>query len=223
VAFTAARAGSEDIVALKADGGGDTNILAATPRNERVSDWSRDGKRLFYHTDDLAGSHLWYLERTEDADRWEPHVFRQTPFPNYAARVSPDGRFVAYLSMESGRTDVYVQPFLEGDGPRVTVSSKGGRMARWRPDGKELFYVEGQTTLIAVSVTSGASFSVESAARLFDHPGLALGRDYGAYDVSLDGQRFVLAEPAGVGADAPPPSIRVVQNWYEEFRDREQD
>ena len=76
---------------------------------------------------------------------------------------------------------------------------------------------------MAVSVSSGSSFSVGSATRLFEHPGLRLGFSYAPYDISADGQRFVLAEPAGEGADAPEPSIRVVLNWYEEFRNREQD
>ena len=76
---------------------------------------------------------------------------------------------------------------------------------------------------MAVSVSSGSSFSVGLATRMFEHPGLRSGFDYAPYDVSADGQRFILAEPVGEGADAPEPSIRVVMNWYEEFRDREQD
>ncbi len=139
------------------------------------------------------------------------------------ARFSPDGRYVAYVSNESGQMEVYVQPFPEG-GRKVTVSSNGGRQVRWSRDGKELFYVEGQT-LVAVSVSSGSSFSAGSATRLFEHPGLGLGAGIlsAPYDVSADGQRFVVAEPLGEGADATKPSIRVVQNWYEEFRGREQD
>ena len=93
---------------------------------------------------------------------------------------------------------------------------------RWSRDGKELFYVEGET-LVAVSVSSGSSFSVGSATRLFEHPGLLPAGNYAPYDVSVDGQRFILAETVGEGADAPEPSIRVVQNWFAEFRDREQD
>ena len=76
---------------------------------------------------------------------------------------------------------------------------------------------------MAVSVSSGSSFSVGSSTRLFVHPGLGAGLDSTPYDVSADGQRFILAEPAGEGADAPEPSIRVVQNWFAEFRDRQQD
>ena len=150
---------------------------------------------------------------------WKPHPFLQTSFAELAAKFSPDGRYVAYVSNESGQMEVYVQPFPEG-GRKVTVSSKGGRKMRWSRDGKELFYVEGET-LVAVSVSSGSSFSVDSATRLFEHPGLRSGYTYPSYDVSADGQRFILAEPVELGADAPEPSIRVVQNWFAEFRDQD--
>ena len=145
----------------------------------------------------------------------------QTPFREILPKLSPDGHYVAYVSNESGRDEVYVQPFPEG-GRKVTVSSNGGRKVRWSRDGKELFYVEGNT-LVAVSVSTAPSFSVGSATRLFEHPGLRSGIYLGPYDVSADGQRFILAEPVGEGADAPELSIRVVLNWYEKFRDREHD
>ncbi len=220
VAFTSTRAGNDDIFLRQADGSGEEQVLAATPRRELLSDWSRDGKYLLYHLNDLeTGNDLWYLERNEDGSGWEPHPFLQSPFAEVMPRFSPDGRYVAYLSNESGQMEVYVQPFPEG-GRKVTVSSSGGRKVRWSRDGKELFYVEGGT-LVAVSVSSGSSFSVGSATRLFEHAGLRPGANYPSYDVSADGQRFILAEPVGEAAEAPEPSIRVVMNWYEEFRDRE--
>ena len=76
---------------------------------------------------------------------------------------------------------------------------------------------------MAVSVSSGSSFSVGLATRLFEHPGLRPGTNYAPYDVSADGQRFILAEPVGADGEAPEPSIRVVQNWFAQFRGREQD
>ena len=222
VAFTSARAGNWDIFLRQADGSGEAKVLVATPAHERLSDWSRDGKYLLYHLDDPeTGFDLWYLERNEDGSGWEPHPFLQTPSREYVPRFSPDGRYVAYVSDESGQSEVYVQPFPEG-GRKVTVSSNGGTKVRWSRDGKELFYVEGQT-LVAVSVSSGSSFSVGLATRLFEHQGLRPGDNYAPYDVSADGQRFILAEPVGLVADGPEPSIRVVQNWFAEFRDRQQD
>ena len=211
-----------DILLRQADGSGEEQVLAATPRREALSDWSRDGKYLLYQMESPEnGFDLWYLERNEDGSGWEPYPFLQTPALEVVPRFSPDGRYVAYISNESGESEVYVQRFPAG-GRRVTVSSNGGTKVRWSRDGKELFYVEGQT-LVAVSVSSGSSFSVGSATRLFEHPGLRPGINYAPYDVSADGQRFILAEPVGEGAEALEPSIRVVQNWYEEFRDGEQD
>ena len=164
---------------------------------------------------------LWYLERNEDGSAWEPHPFLHTPFNERAAKFSPDGRYVAYVSGESGEWEVYVQPFPQG-GRRSTVSSNGGTQPRWSRDGTELFYVEG-STLVAVSVSGGAAFSVGSARRLFEHPELRDGRgtaSYPQYDVSSDGRQFVLRERVDLGEEAPKPSIRVVLNWFEEFRDR---
>ena len=220
VAFSSHRMGStanDDIILRQADGGGEEQVLVSTSLAESVSDWSGDGKYLLYHIfDPKTGPDLWYLERKEDGG-WAPYPFLQTPFAEAMPRFSPDGRYVAYLSNESGQNEVYVRPFPEG-GHKVTLSSNGGAAVRWSRNGKELFYVEGET-LVAVSVSSGSSFSVGSATRLFEHP--VLKSFSPPYDVSADGQRFILAE--SVGADVPDPSIRVVMNWYKEFRDREQD
>ena len=222
VAFNSIPAGNCDIFLRQADGSGEAKVLVATPRNEFVTDWSRDGKYLLYLLDDPeTRADLWYLERNEDESAWEPHPFLHTPFNERAAKFSPDGRHVAYVSDESGQWEVYVRPFPQR-GRRSTVSSNGGTQPRWSRDGKELFYVEG-STLVAVSVSSGPTFSVGSARRLFEHPGLPDSRgslSYPKYDVSTDGRQFVLHEPVDLGEEAPKPSIRVVQNWFEEFRDR---
>ena len=112
-------------------------MLAATPLSESLSDWSRDGKYLLYHTvDPETGFDLWYLEGNEDGSGWEPHPFLQTPFNEHAAKFSPDGRYVAYVSNESGQNEIYVRPFPEGEG-KSTVSSNGGRQPRWSRDGTQ--------------------------------------------------------------------------------------
>ena len=223
-AFSSHRAGNWDIFLRQADGSGAAKVLVASPRDENVTDWSRDGKYLLYLLDDPeTGTDLGYLERNEDGSAWEPHPFLHTPFNERAAKFSPDGRYVAYVSDESGEWEVYARPFPQG-GRRSTVSSNGGSQPRWSRDGKELFYVEG-STLVAVSVSSGAAFSVGSARRLFEHPGLRDGRgttSYPRYDVSADGRQFVLPERVDLGEEAPEPSIRVVQNWFEEFRDHQE-
>ncbi len=134
--------------------------------------------------------------------------------PNFR---KPDGRFVTYLSNESGRLEVYVRPFPEGGG-KWQVSANGGASPDWSNDGKELFYVE-RTTLMSVTVSTAAGFSAGEATPLFEHPGL-FGGGSTTYDASADGQRFVLVEDVE-GKEAAAPSIHVIENWYEEFRERE--
>ena len=216
VAFGSRRSGVWAGVLRRADGGGEAKALPATPLPEWVSDWSRDGKYMLYGlVDPENGWDLWYLERKEGGG-WEPHAFLRTQFIERTPKLSPDGRFVAYSSNESGQFEVYVRPFPEGGG-RSTVSSNGGQQPRWSDDGKELFYVEGET-MLAVSITTSPEFSVGPVTRLFEHPSLTRSF-YPQYDVSADGQRFLLAAPVEV--EGAEPSIRVVQNWFEEFRDRQ--
>ena len=103
-------------------------------------------------------------------------------------------------------------------GGKWKVSEQGGTQPRWSRDGKEIFFVE-QDTLITASVTASPSFSVGAAERLFTDPNLAFFTPLQMYDVSADGQRFVLVD----NTEDPQYTIHVVQNWYEEFRNREQD
>ncbi len=161
---------------------------------------------------------LWYLKRKEDGNGFEPVPFLQSSFNESAAKFSADGRFVAYVSDESGRFEVYVRPFPGGDG-KWQVSGNGGRQPRWSKDGKELFYTEGDT-LMAVAVATTPSFTSSAVTSLFQDA--TLPGTVHRYDVSADGRRFVLPEPVA-DPEEKPPSIHIVENWYEEFRDREQD
>ena len=154
--------------------------------------------------------------------RWEPWVrgpvLKGHPGAVYTAKFSPDGRYVAYVSDESGEYDVYVRPFPPGGG-QWQLSFDGGVQPQWRGDGKELFYVSGNT-LLAVAVNTEPTFSLGRTSRLFESPGFRISQWSPRYDVSADGQQIVVREPLVEGVQS---TIRVVQNWYEEFRDREQD
>ena len=213
IAFHSNRAGNQDIFSVRTDGSSEPKSLVSTAEDELAPDWSRDGKYLLYErVATETGVDLWYLERDEESGDWEPRPFLQTPFAESDAQFSPDVRYVAYVSDETGRDEVYVRSF-PGTGRKWTVSTSGGAQPRWSRDGKELFYVE-ESKLIAVSISTSPSFSVQSAAPL---PGV---ESSGAYDISPDGQRILSFEPVG---EPPEQLIRVVQNWYEEFRDHEQD
>ena len=219
IAFSSNRKGAHDIFLRRADGTGETQELLASPPREVVNDWSRDGQYLLYRfnlpqTQEYTGSSsqggdLSYLKRDQQGG-WKSRALLRTPFAELHAKFSPNSRFVAYTSDESGRPEVYVTTFPKGD-RKWPISRSGGVQPRWSTDGKELFYVEG-STLVAVRVSTDPSFSVGPATRLFD---LLAGA---FYDVSTDGQRFIVPEAV---RDAPQPHIRVVQNWVAEFQDRQ--
>ncbi|MDA0205871.1 MAG: hypothetical protein O3A53_19420 [Acidobacteria bacterium] len=213
IAFHSNRAGNYDIFSVRTDGNGAPQALVATLEGERAQDWSRDGKYLLYERITTeTGVDLWYLERAAGTSDWEPHPLVQTPFAETDARFSPDVQYVAYVSDETGQDEVYVRSFPDAN-RKWTVSPGGGQMPRWSRDGKELFYRKG-SELVAVSVSTNPSFSLQSAAPL---PGVSLGEHY---DISPDCRRILAAVPT---SGAPERLIRVVQNWYEEFRDHEQD
>ena len=164
ITFSSFRNGNSDIFVKSADGTGDAEELLATPSFEAPFDWSPDGKYLIYDKaggwpnrsaaltrsrEERRGSsrmNIWYLRPKEGAGGYEEVPFVNTAFDELAPDLSPDGRFLAYESDESGRYEVYVRPFPEGGG-REQVSTKGGRQPRWRGDGKELFYGEGDTLM----------------------------------------------------------------------------
>ncbi len=221
IAFWSARGqGDANIYTRPADGTGEPRLLVDTPLEETPNDWSPDGKYLLYDVrGEETGMDLWYLKRKEDGSGFEPVSFLQSSFNESAVKFSADGRFVAYVSDESGRFEVYVRPFPGGDG-KWQVSGNGGRQPRWSKDGKELFYTEGYT-LMAVAVATTPSFTSGAVTRLFQDADL-LGGDDPRYDVSGDGRRFVLREPVA-GAEEKPPSIHIVQNWFAEFRGRQRE
>ena len=216
ITFASSRSDTPDIFIKSADGSGEPEELVATPSINHGFGWSADGKYLVYHSGHTAvtRSDIWYLRRKEGDAEYEAFPFLRTPSDEQNANLSPDARFLAYESNESGSYEVYVRPFPEGAG-KWEISSGGGRQPRWRSDGKELFYLEGET-LVAVAVTTIPNFSVGRAKRLFEDSGLGRGN---GFDVSADGRRFVVVERV---KEPDPPTIRVVQNWFEEFRDRAQ-
>ena len=207
--------GERSILKRRSDGGGQIEQVSGEGL-PAVSDWSRDGRYIVYErSGEETENDLWYAERATGG-AWESKPFLQTPFSERGAKLSPNGRFIAYSSDESGDYEIYVQPFPEG-GRRVTVSSRGGEQVRWSRDGTELFYVE-DLTLVAVEVSTRAHFTAGAATRLFDHN--SFGRShYPQYDVTADGQEFVIVAPWT--EDGDQPKLNVVLNWQEELRDQE--
>ena len=216
VAFNAETAGNLDIFRAAVHGDAEPKAILATEASEGVSDISADGRYLLFvrrESDDSVGD-LWYLE-PGSGDGAEAQPFMKTPFDETDGQFSPDGRFVAYLSDESGERELYVRRFPVGTG-KWQVSTHGARQPLWSRDGGEIFYVEADT-LVAVNVTTNRGFSVEASERLF-RSDYFQNSDSHVYDVSADGQRFLIPDAA---RGSEPPRIRVVLNWFEEFRDRQ--
>jgi len=214
VTFSSDAKGTPDIVTKSVDGKTEAEQLVATSARDYPQDWSPDGKYLVFLKEEGTAD-IWYLRRKDGGSGYESAPFLVTPNSSeHAANLSPDGRFLAYNSNESGDWEVYVRQFPQGGGP-WQVSTRGGVQPRWRRDGKELFYVEGET-LMAITVTTTPGFSVRARKRLFECRGCFVIRHCHEYDVTADGQRFLVTEPVG---EPPKPVIRVVQNWFSEFRD----
>lgn len=134
--------------------------------------------------------------------------------------LSPDGNWLAYVSNRSGRYEVYIRLFPDGGDQQV--SSDGGGQPRWRRDGRELYYVQGDT-LMAATVITKPGLSIGSPTPLFSDRGLLQPLPgTRQYDVAADGERFIVATPYAAAGESPA-AIRVVQNWYEQFRGREQE
>lgn len=144
-----------------------------------------------------------YLGLALFGDR-KPFAFIEAPFFELASQFSPDGHWVAYNSNETGRSEVYVVPF-PGPGGKVLVSTAGGDNARWRRDGKEIFYLERNTLMAAGVATNGSRFEVRAVQRLFDVPTVD---GYWPYDVTPDGQRFLVNT---LESEVPP--LTIVVNW----------
>src|SRR5262249_6998124 len=131
------------------------------------TDWSGDGRYIIYQQlDPKTNFDVWVLPMTGSGEA-KPFPVVRTEASEGVGTLSPDGRWLAYVSDESGRNEVYVQSFPRGGGKRL-VSTGGGSSPRWRRDGRELFYYAGDGKLMAAPVRSGESFEIGSVVSLFD-------------------------------------------------------
>jgi Tol biopolymer transport system component len=196
--------GGIDLV-LKASTGGEEELLLRTGATNLATDWSVDGVFILYQAlDPGTNPDIWALPLGGDR---KPFVLVQTPFSETDGCLSPDGRWLAYTSDESGRPEVYVRPFLRPGGSQL-ISRSGGRRPLWRKDAKELFFVTPERRVMAVLVQSDSTtFRASIPRALFEE------RVYqDSYAVSRDGQRFLINT---VLPEASAP-IQIVVNWKPE-------
>jgi serine/threonine-protein kinase len=138
-----------------------------------------------------------------------------SPARELSPAVSPDVRWLAYTSDESGVFEVYVRPFPEVSTARWQVSSSGGTSPVWARNGRELFYINGRGEMTSVEIKPGPGFSAGEPRPLFSVSQYTVGGNAGVFDVSPDGKRFVLVRPAGGLGDT---ELVVVQNWFQELK-----
>ena len=217
--FTSDRDGSWDLFWQPADGSGSAERL--TPwRSEHLAGaeaWSPDGKTLvFSESRPTTSWDIWVFRLGER----QPQPLLQESWNEVSPRLSPNGRWLAYASQESGpvgaRMQVYVKPF-PGSGGRWPISTDGGSQPIWARNGRELYYRSGNR-MMAVTVTSDATFGATKPSVLFEtraYPGLGIALS--SYDVTPEGE-FLMIEPDE--ADVPPSQINVVLNWIQEVRQR---
>jgi Tol biopolymer transport system component len=216
IAFTSTRNGTGDLYRQAVDGSGTAVLLVASSQLKAPTDWSRDGRFLLYYSNDpQTKGDLWVRPMTGDQKPW---VFLKTPFDEEYGQFSPDGRFVAYESDESGRYEIYIRPFLSSDEAGKPgeglwqVSTAGGLQPHWSPDGRELYYLDPAGRMMAVSITvTGATVASGTPVllfptKIFGGGGLPTLQ----YAVARDG-RFLINTVLDENRSTAP--IRLIQNW----------
>lgn len=216
LAFTARRGAENQLRIAASDGSTEPVTIASAPDFLCAGSWSADGQHILFHklVADAGVDDQWYASRKPDGSGWTTQAFLATPASEGFGRFSPDGRYVAYSSTETGRNEIFVRAFPKGSG-KWLISARGGVQPQWSRDGKEIYFLEG-TTLMAASVISGAAFSSGEVTRLFDKGPHLAGRTNRGYDVLPNG-RFVTIEGLE-DPNAPAPAIHLIQNWPAVFR-----
>jgi len=197
----------------RADGSGGLERLTTSEYSQAPISFSPDGRLLaFLEINPTTGWDIWVMQLADH----KAQAFLQTPFNESVPRFSPDGHWLAYISNESGRYEIYVQPY-PGPGGKWQISTEGGTEPTWNSNGRELFYRRGDK-MMAVDITTQRGFTAGKPRVLFEgryepSPGTAPN-----YDVSPDGQRFLMLKPSEPAQAAT--QINVVLNWFEELKRR---
>ncbi|HKW96516.1 MAG TPA: protein kinase [Bryobacteraceae bacterium] len=215
IAFSSAVHAHNDLYWKDANGLSSEEALLETSYTKWPTDWSRDGRFILYEElDPKTKSDLWVLPLFGDRKQV---VFLKTPFVERQAVFSPDTRWIAYASDESGRFEVYVRPFsidsTAAPGSKWQISTAGGDLPAWRRDGKELFFRAPDQHLMAVTINSGSAFQASTPEALFALTGPA-DFPFPTFAARADGQQFLLSSPAG---DMMPP-VNVCLNWLADMR-----
>jgi len=224
IAFSSSRTGVRNLYAQRADGTGVAEELAATSQFMVLGSASKDGRRLAFMENGNLG--LLLLDGVaasgppgQPARAPEQRRIREltnTTWVEDNPEISPDGNWLAYQSAEEGRIEVFVRSLQDWDRIRVKVSTSGGRTPMWSRDGRELFYLDENNLLTVVPVQHGATFTAGKPMRILNTAYVAANNR--SFDISLDGQRFLMIKENVPAGPAPGPQrIIVVTNWLDEI------
>jgi serine/threonine-protein kinase len=218
--FSSNREGAWNLYLQATDGTGAVERLTESPHQQDRLEVSPDGTRLIF-TEVMPETTTDIMQMQLDGSRRVMPLV-QTPFAEQNGIVSPDGRWIAYEANNSGQFEVYVRPFPDVRSGVWHVSTGGGTRPLWAPSGQELFYLAPNGALMRVGVERGPSWTATTPSTLLKEsqefvrvPGGNPGR---TYDISPDGQRFLMIKAVGADEGTPSPSIVVVQNWHEELK-----
>ena len=204
IAFASNRSGTYNLYVKGSNGAGADELLLDSKDGKRPDSWSPDGRNLLYWSV-ANGGDLMVLPM--EGER-KPRPFATSPANEQQGQFSPDGKWVAYQSNESGRDEIYVRPF-PGPGGQWQISVDGGIAPRWRRDGKEIYFVSPDRSMMAAVVTvKGDSLSPSQPVMLF-RPNIAASGARPQYDVARDGLFLIDAEQT----DHTAAPITLLQNW----------
>jgi eukaryotic-like serine/threonine-protein kinase len=234
--FVSARDGNPNLYAQRADGIGGVERLTYSKNNQFLPTMSPDGKLVVVLEQRPGTGNDLVLLRLDDSTAGSQagtpaagsstgqRGLKSEPFVDTQAseihpEISPDGRWLAYVSGESGKNEVFVMTFPDRLGGKWQVSTDGGSRPAWSPAGSELFYVTQTGAMMSVRLEPGPGFKWRNPVKLFDWPSIATPGPARTYDLSRDGRRFLMIKEArGIEREGSAATIRVVLNWVEELK-----
>ncbi len=217
VAFIRDTAGTSMVYSRPVDGSGSDRFMASLDRPIQEIDWSKDGQWLLLRTDNGAvGAGDIVGVRTSADTTPVPLVASQ--FSELHPALSPDGRWLAYSSNESGIPEIYVRPFPNTDDGRWQVSNGGGTEPAWSANGQEIFYAARGNQMMAAQVSPGRSFFVSELRPLFDGSALNFDGFHQSYSVTADGQHFIFISAQFAGQPQSGPQLVWADHWFTELR-----
>jgi serine/threonine-protein kinase len=207
VAYSSSQAGSYNLYVRASDGSGSEERLTTGGDHASVpSSWSPDGKILSFNRTRAGVPEVWLYSFEKGV---APRPFLQGPFRHERGMFSPDGRWMAYLSNESGKSEVYVTAF-PGPGGKWQISNEGATAFVWAPDGRAIFYKK-DNKFWRVAITTSPSF-------IAGRPELLFEGDYESWDIAPDGKRFLVIKDEA--AESAPKHLNLVLNWFEDLKAR---